>query len=298
MLTASSIWIAVIEEVANVTGSVALPVTVAATVKQIAHLIASAAVAEGFVIAIAFVAPAVTWIVTETVKQIAYPTDSFVAVTGFAVPALAVTVIVKTIAPQVVSVAPLEVVANSTVFVALAVPWIRTATVMQICHLTLFAAALEEFESVTGLAYLALTAIVIVLVIVSWIENPIASAIESEKQIVRQIAHLTYVATVAVFAIASVSVAVAVTATVTETASVTRTVTVTLIVTEILKQVGFPTVDCFAPVPGIVKMHLIQIVRQIVTATGIATENLHILTVATAMQVIFYRLYPEKSFPN
>lgn len=286
MPTASSIWIAVIEEVANVTGSVALPVTVAATVKQIAHLIASAAVAEGFVIAIAFVAPAVTWIVTETVKQIAYPTDSFVAVTGFAVPALAVTVIVKTIAPQVV--------ANSTVFVALAVSW--TATVMQICHLTLFAAALEEFESVTGLAYLALTAIVIVLVIVSWIENPIASAIESEKQIVRQIAHLTFVATVAVFAAASVSVAVAVTATV--TASVTRTVTVTLIVTEILKQVGFPTVDCFAPVPGIVKMHLIQIVRQIVTATGIATENLHILTVATAMQVIFYRLYPEKSFPN
>lgn len=296
MPTASSIWIAVIEEVANVTGSVALPVTVAATVKQIAHLIASAAVAEGFVIAIAFVAPAVTWIVTETVKQIAYPTDSFVAVTGFAVPALAVTVIVKTIAPQVVSVAPLEVVANSTVFVALAVSWIRTATVMQICHLTLFAAALEEFESVTGLAYLALTAIVIVLVIVSWIENPIASAIESEKQIVRQIAHLTFVATVAVFAAASVSVAVAVTATV--TASVTRTVTVTLIVTEILKQVDFPTVDCFAPVPGIVKMHLIQIVRQIVTATGIATENLHILTVATAMQVIFYRLYPEKSFPN
>lgn len=296
MPTASSIWIAVIEEVANVTGSVALPVTVAATVKQIAHLIASAAVAEGFVIAIAFVAPAVTWIVTETVKQIAYPTDSFVAVTGFAVPALAVTVIVKTIAPQVVSVAPLEVVANSTVFVALAVSWIRTATVMQICHLTLFAAALEEFESVTGLAYLALTAIVIVLVIVSWIENPIASAIESEKQIVRQIAHLTFVATVAVFAAASVSVAVAVTATV--TASVTRTVTVTLIVTEILKQVGFPTVDCFAPVPGIVKMHLIQIVRQIVTASGIATENLHISTVATAMQVIFYLLYPEKSFPN
>lgn len=288
MPTASSIWIAVIEEVANVTGSVALPVTVAATVKQIAHLIASAAVAEGFVIAIAFVAPAVTWIVTETVKQIAYPTDSFVAVTGFAVPALAVTVIVKTIAPQVV--------ANSTVFVALAVSWIRTATVMQICHLTLFAAALEEFEFVTGLAYLALTAIVIVLVIVSWIENPIASAIESEKQIVRQIAHLTFVATVAVFAIASVSVAVAVTATV--TASVTRTVTVTLIVTEILKQVGFPTVDCFAPVPGIVKMHLIQIVRQIVTASGIATENLHISTVATAMQVIFYLLYPEKSFPN
>lgn len=296
MPTASSIWIAVIEEVANVTGSVALSVTVAATVKQIAHLIASAAVAEGFVIAIAFVAPAVTWIVTETVKQIAYPTDSFVAVTGFAVPALAVTVIVKMIAPQVVSVAPLEVVANSTVFVALAVSWIRTATVMQICHLTLFAAALEEFEFVTGLAYLALTAIVIVLVIVSWIENPIASAIESEKQIVRQIAHLTFVATVAVFAAASVSVAVAVTATV--TASVTRTVTVTLIVTEILKQVDFPTVDCFAPVPGIVKMHLIQIVRQIVTASGIATENLHISTVATAMQVIFYLLYPEKSFPN
>lgn len=146
MPTASSIWIAVIEEVANVTGSVALPVTVAATVKQIAHLIASAAVAEGFVIAIAFVAPAVTWIVTETVKQIAYPTDSFVAVTGFAVPALAVTVIVKTIAPQVVSVAPLEVVANSTVFVALAVSWIRTATVMQICHLTLLLQPLKNLN--------------------------------------------------------------------------------------------------------------------------------------------------------